>query len=119
MTKELVTKNFTQEIKDKWLAALRSGKYQKGRRALYTDGKFCCLGVAAVVICGYSVDMICGLHDRNDHENSVLPDDVAERIGLTYAAQSDLAMVNDFDFTYGDTFTAVIARIEKDYNPIS
>lgn len=34
------------EVKDKWLTALRSGKYEQGKQRLQTaDGKFCCLGV--------------------------------------------------------------------------
>ena len=30
----------------KWVDALRSGKYTQGRKALHKDSKFCCLGVA-------------------------------------------------------------------------
>ena len=30
----------------KWLDALRSGKYKQGREALHEDNEFCCLGVA-------------------------------------------------------------------------
>ena len=43
--------NFTQEIKDKWLTALRSGEYKQGRAQLYNDlsNSYCCLGVLGVV----------------------------------------------------------------------
>lgn len=34
-----------QEIKDRWLEALRSGEYEQGTGYLSVDGKFCCLGV--------------------------------------------------------------------------
>jgi hypothetical protein len=34
-----------QEIKQKWVAALRSGEYVQGLGALNISGKFCCLGV--------------------------------------------------------------------------
>jgi hypothetical protein len=35
-----------KEYLDKWLAALRSGKYKQGKHQLKTDsGAFCCLGV--------------------------------------------------------------------------
>ena len=30
----------------KWVDALRSGKYTQGRKALHEDNEFCCLGVA-------------------------------------------------------------------------
>lgn len=34
-----------QEIKQKWVVALRSGEYEQGKGSLKTDNKFCCLGV--------------------------------------------------------------------------
>ena len=40
------------DIKQAWLAALRSGEYKQARHALRRDGAFCCLGV------------ICDLHHR-------------------------------------------------------
>ena len=40
----------TPEFKAKWVAALRSGKYQQGRDALRTGDMFCCLGVACDLI---------------------------------------------------------------------
>lgn len=47
-----------QKIKDKWVKALRSGKYKQGNSHLYnvhTD-TYCCLGVLAVV-CNPKVPM--------------------------------------------------------------
>jgi len=34
-----------QEIKQRWIEALRSGEYQQGKESLFHCGKFCCLGV--------------------------------------------------------------------------
>ncbi len=34
-----------QEIKQKWVAALRSGEYKQGQGELNGDGGYCCLGV--------------------------------------------------------------------------
>ena len=34
-----------QEIKKRWIEALRSGEYQQGKESLFHCGKFCCLGV--------------------------------------------------------------------------
>lgn len=34
-----------QDIKKRWVEALRSGKYQQGRGQLRADGRWCCLGV--------------------------------------------------------------------------
>lgn len=33
------------EIKQRWVAALRSGEYKQGRNFLFRDGRHCCLGV--------------------------------------------------------------------------
>lgn len=42
-----------QEIKKRWVAALRSGDYKQGTGALRNaDNKFCCLGV------------LCDLHSK-------------------------------------------------------
>jgi hypothetical protein len=34
-----------QDIKSRWVAALRSGEFPQGGSALNKNGKFCCLGV--------------------------------------------------------------------------
>lgn len=35
-----------QEIKQRWIEALRSGEYKQGKKCLHAiDGSFCCLGV--------------------------------------------------------------------------
>jgi hypothetical protein len=34
-----------QDIKAKWISALRSGEYEQGKQALKLDHTFCCLGV--------------------------------------------------------------------------
>jgi hypothetical protein len=34
-----------ENIKDKWVAALKSGEYEQGKSFLKCDDKFCCLGV--------------------------------------------------------------------------
>lgn len=39
-----------EELKEKWIAALRSGKYEQGKEKLHCDGKFCCLGVLADIV---------------------------------------------------------------------
>ena len=38
------------EYKQKWLTALRSGKYPQGREKLREDGKYCCLGVLCDIV---------------------------------------------------------------------
>lgn len=69
------------EIKKLWLAALRSGEYEQGRRVLRREDTFCCLGV------------LCDLHSKvtgngewkegiyktpTETEDTLLPDTVVE-----------------------------------------
>ncbi len=45
-----------KELKDKWVAALRSGEYRQGKYELYDrDESFCCLGVLCAVA-GIGID---------------------------------------------------------------
>lgn len=57
ITEEKLPKKF----KDKWVKALRSGKYLQSSGGLLSGRGYCCLGVAAVV-CGYTNEEIrvCG-----------------------------------------------------------
>lgn len=46
MRNKKITIRMPKEFLQKWLEALRSGKYEQGRARLRTyDGKYCCLGV--------------------------------------------------------------------------
>ena len=40
-----ITIEMPMKLLDKWLKALRSGKYKQGKGTLEDEGKFCCLGV--------------------------------------------------------------------------
>ena len=53
------TDKLPKVFKKKWLDALRSGKYKKGKEMLYNIDKntYCCLGVACV-ISGYKKELI-------------------------------------------------------------
>lgn len=47
------TTRMPKELKEKWMAALRSGEYEQGRDILH-DGKgaYCCMGVLQMVVDG-------------------------------------------------------------------
>lgn len=45
------------DIKAKWVAALRSGDYEQGRNYLQSEGKFCCLGVLCEVAVAEGLDL--------------------------------------------------------------
>lgn len=51
--KRKATFTLTKEVKDKWVAALRSGDYRQGKHRLkQIDGSYCCLGVLQIVTDG-------------------------------------------------------------------
>jgi hypothetical protein len=46
-----MTQKMNPEIKAKWVAALRSGRYEQGQHRLKSEtGEYCCLGVLCSVI---------------------------------------------------------------------
>ena len=99
-----------EEIKAKWLEALRSGRYKQGTYALRKGNEFCCLGVLCDIVepgawveCGYGRY----LHSGED----ALP---AAKITIgveleDYMAQK-LADMNDS----GQTFEEIAHCIEQD-----
>lgn len=102
------------EVKEKWLAALRSGEYEQGDGQLCYNGKFCCLGVLNDVLdlgypegYGYLTDAPRATRDRFKGKYGIdlgvgaliLPEDI----------QSELAHMND----HGRTFAEIADYIEE------
>lgn len=87
------------ELKQKWVEALRSGKYEQGECALRTsDDKFCCLGVLCDVVApnGWmdGVDEDAFGHTESKH-TAYLPPGIS---GLTQVGDDDaqtLTQMND------------------------
>ena len=78
-----------QDIKTRWIAALRSGKYKQGRDGLKNDdGTFCCLGVLCEVM-GIIPD-----GDQYEGEDAFLPKSIMEATGLT----NDASLADDVAF---------------------
>lgn len=91
------------EIKTKWLAALRSGKYAQGQGKLYNGSAFCCLGVLCDVMSQDSWEELSFdetsepdtyLHEFGD-SNEVLDSIFREEIGISSDAQDKLTKMND------------------------
>lgn len=68
-----------QEVKTKWLAALRSGEYEQGREQLHYQSKsresFCCLGV----LCDLAFKE--GVVTRHQYDDEVRYGDVPDPYG--------------------------------------
>ena len=105
-----------KDIKEKWVKALRSGKYVQGPDYLRDcHNRFCCLGVLCDIIDvewkstksgGYAVCI-------NDESSSTyLPNKILEKIELSTEEQNYLAKLNDMD---GFTFNQIADFIENTY----
>lgn len=117
-----------KELKQKWVEALRSGKYEQGKGVLrtFTD-RFCCLGVLCDVldqsvwgdvqtvetnINGCETEIVARIYGDEDSDgessSTSLPVNLRERIGLHVADVSTLIAMNDG----GDPFEVIAKHIE-------
>lgn len=95
----------TPENKSAWLAALRSGEYEQGRRALCKSNTYCCLGVYYdACVDSYWLGGVHGVWETTDGSVGVL----SERYGLSMGMQSILANMNDS----GKSFAEIADWIE-------
>jgi hypothetical protein len=120
-----------QEIREQWVAALRSGEYEQGQGALNSDGKFCCLGV----LCELAVNAGVTTRAYNDNgetvwasygpcfEAHILPYDVRQWAALDSGDPGvrlgdgdfpTLAELNDGDHDYPQYSFAQIADLIED-----
>lgn len=83
--------------KQKWLEALRSGRYAQGTGSLRYDECFCCLGVLCDVLDPENWDrMPSGAYALKVHEGqNLLPQHIARVVGLDSLQQWELANLND------------------------
>ena len=92
-----------QELKAKWVLALRSGKYRQAQRALIdAAGGLCCLGVLQVVCTGEKPS------SEQWGEGNQCPELIRDE--LRVSIQNTLARMNDG----GKTFTEIADYIEKE-----
>lgn len=101
-----------KEIKQKWINALVSGKYQQGKGKLCRDNKYCCLGVLAEelgVLGDYPESDPQGLHSIDGKlatyrviptasgwkSHSVLTAKIRKEVGLSMEDQDLLIDMND------------------------
>lgn len=103
-----------KEVKEKWLAALRSGSYKQGRGVLREqcqDGdKFCCLGVLCDIVAPegwvlHGPNTIASYHNRN----GTLSTTFLDRVQLSTREASMLISLNDA----GDSFTTIAEAIKE------
>lgn len=80
------------ELRNRWLAALRSGNYEQGTRYLCMGNRYCCLGVLAEI----DGKLVHGGFLADDYEHiSILPKEYQEEINLEVADARALMTMND------------------------
>jgi hypothetical protein len=107
-----------QEIKQRWIEALRSGNYQQGKNSLFHCGKFCCLGVLTDL---YIKER--GLQWQQDSadlwsfetEGEVLPRSVQKWAGIdVFNPTISGNRATDHNDNYHLSFNEIAALIEED-----
>lgn len=90
-----------REWRDKWVAALRSGKYAQGTGYLRTVRGYCCLGVLCDVVDPTRWAPTGGYYDYNypdgqrNSDVAYLPQDILETTQLPSDKQTTLSYMND------------------------
>lgn len=109
----------SQEIKTKWVEALRSGDYMQGVGRLKDDkGAYCCLGVLQMCVLGEVDRDIAGIPElmpSPDFWKKMDPewtDNYPPRLTL------DLAEMNDGEWDNHKTFEELAAIIEEEVETI-
>lgn len=104
-------------LKEKWLEALESGKYPKGKHHLNRKGHFCCLGVLCEVTGlkpifegpNFENNYECSIAEyviNGNHSSSLVPDNW---LGLKKDELGNLMNLNDLS----DSFEDVIKWIKE------
>ncbi len=107
------------EVKQKWVEALRSGRYKQGRRKLRVGDEYCCLGVLCD-IAGTELDATwipCPVFTGQDPPSYIfgataltqLDAEQAHSIGIRQAEQKQLIFMND---TQNSSFSEIADYIE-------
>ena len=99
-----------------WIAALRSGNYAQGHRALRTEKGFCCLGVASDILNpeAWRNTNVAWFRWEDPIEGSFwggLSVQAANHFGLAVGAQDLLVNAND---DLGMSFEEIAADLEND-----
>lgn len=91
------------ELKQQWLAALRSGKYEQGKNSLKVNNKYCCIGVLLSLMNGditwtdkYKGTKVTRYYfDGSAWLEGVMPGNLRCSIGLSNADHDRLTSFND------------------------
>ena len=114
----LHSKTMNQQIKQRWIEALKSGEYQQGWESLCYNNKFCCLGVLTDLYIkehGLQWHKDVGGCWSLDGEGGVLPSSVQAWAGLNDANPMILGdCATDHNDGTNASFEEIAGYIEQD-----
>jgi len=107
-----------RDVKRKWLAALRSGEFEKGQHCLYDGDSYCCLGVLCKVIGAEErhtdgderVEFGSNDNDKEGFNWGYLSQGLLDEVGITDDDQRVLSTMNDRQNKSFKTIARVIER---------
>lgn len=99
-------------LRNKWIKALKSGKYSQGQSYLYHMGNYCCLGVLCEVskIPSTESQVDTRFYRGNGTNDVDLLDKLLNTFGLTEFDQDHLISMND---THRNSFDEIANWIEE------
>lgn len=100
-----------QEIMEKWVEALRSGRYEQGRGRLRRGDKYCCLGVLCEVL-----EIPADLGD-NDLYSYLGRSDILPRTALDLSGMRSISGVLKNLVRYGDGHYCSLMALNDDGVP--
>jgi hypothetical protein len=103
------------ELKQKWVAALRSGDYPQGKQNLQKKGKFCCLGVLCEIDPEVTYDLVDESYVFPDGQRmiDILPFKYANDVGLGDKFKEYDSRLMEMNDEYGKSFEQIANHIER------
>lgn len=102
-------KKFTQEIKDAWITALKSGKYKQGYVELEDCDRHCCIGVLGAITPGLD-NTIPQIEDIGNNPYNFLNNTIGkENTQKLYFTNDNGKRVKDYEHDYSNVLALVEA----------
>ena len=102
----------TALLRDRWLDALESDRYEQGRNRLRTgENQFCCLGVLCDIVDPNGWNEDDEFFDYDEWYDTAPPPSISSAAGLTREDVDHLVTLND---SRGETFRQIAYRLRTD-----
>lgn len=103
-----------KELKERWIAALESGEYEKGKDALCCDGEtYCCLGVLAQIEGRMDGEFLAGTLEADDFMVLGGEGYIGDKwFGLDVRHHKPLIIINDDSSTFAPVIEYIKENVE-------